>query len=211
VLANIFLHHGLDEWFEREGRPRMKGRCYWMRFADDFVMGCELATDARRIMAVLPKRFARFGLRIHPTKTTLVAFRTPGARQATEDGNGTFDFLGLTHDWTQSRRGCWVIKRQTAGKRIRRTKKSLWRWGRTNRHAPLKDQYQRLCLKLRGHVLYDGLRRNFRMLEGMARYAEKAWRYWLSRRSSTSGIGWEQFQKLLRVSPLPIPKIVHHI
>jgi len=211
VLANLFLHHVLDEWFEREVRPRMKGRCFLIRFADDFVMGCELETDARRIMAVLPKRFARFGLRIHPTKTALIAFRKPDTRQETEDGNGTFDFLGLTHYWTQSRRGCWVIKRKTAGKRIRRTKKSLWRWCRTNRHAPLKDQYQMLCLKLRGHFQYDGIRGNFRMLEGIARYAEKAWRYWLSRRSSKSGIGWEKFQKLLRVYPLPIPKIVHNI
>ncbi len=211
VLANLFLHHVLDEWFEREVRPRMKGRCFLMRFADDFVIGCEWETDARRIMAVLPKRCARFGLRMHPTKTTLVAFRKPGARQDTEDGNGTFDFLGLTHDWTTSRRGCWVSKRKTAGKRIRRTKKALWRWCRTNRHAPLKDQYQMLCLKLRGHFQYDGLRGNFRMLEGIAHYAEKAWRYWLSRRSSKSGIGWEKCQKLLRVYPLPIPTIVHNI
>jgi len=118
-----------------------------MRFADDVVMGCELATAARRLMAVLPKRFARFGLRIHPTKTALSAFRQPGARQDTEDGNGTFDVRGLTHDGMKSRRGGWVIKRKTAGKRIRRTKQSRWRWCRTNRHAPLKDQYQRLCLK----------------------------------------------------------------
>ena len=211
MLANIFIHHVLDEWFEREVRPRMQGRCFLIRFADDFVMGCEVETDARRIMAVLPKRFARFGLRIHPTKTALIAFRKPEARQDTEAGNGTFDFLGLTHDWTTSRRGCWVIKRKTAGKRIRRTKKSLWRWCRTNRHVPLKDQYQRLCVKLRGHFQYDGIRGNFRMLEGIAHYAEKAWRYWLSRRSSKSGIGWEKFQKLLRVYPLPIPKIVHNI
>src|SRR5258706_16355708 len=92
VLANLFLHHVLDAWFEREERPRMKGRCFLIRFADDFVIGCELGTDARRIMAVLPKRFARFGLRVHPTKTTLVAFRKPGAPQDTEEGNGTFDF-----------------------------------------------------------------------------------------------------------------------
>ena len=97
VLANIFLHHVLDAWFEREVRPRMKGRCFLMRCADDFVIGCELETDARRIMAVLPKRCARCGLRIHPTKTALIAFRKPDARQETEDGNGTFDFLGLTH------------------------------------------------------------------------------------------------------------------
>ena len=137
VLANIFLHHGLDAWFEREVRPRMKGRCFLIRFADDFVIGCEVEADARRIMAVLPKRFARFGLTIHPTKTALVSFRKPAGRQETAGmGNGPFDFLGFTHYWTKSRQGSWVIKRKTARKRLRRTKQSLWRWCRTNRHAP---------------------------------------------------------------------------
>jgi len=162
-------------------------------------------------MAVLPKRCARFGLRMPPTKTALIACRKPEARQETEDGNGPCDFLGWTHSWTQSRRGCWVIKRKTASKRRHRTKKSRWRWCRTNRHAPLKDQYQMRCLKVRGHFQYDGMRGNFRMVEGIAHDAEKAWRYGLSRRSSKSGMGWEQCQKLLRVSPLPIPRIVHNL
>jgi retron-type reverse transcriptase len=79
VFAHLFLHHVLDEWFERDVPPRMKGRCFLLRFADDFVMGCALAADARKLMAVLPKRFARFGLRIHPTKTALIACRKPEA------------------------------------------------------------------------------------------------------------------------------------
>ena len=211
MLANIFLHHVLDVWFEREVRPRLKGRCFLLRFADDFCIGCELETDARKILAVLPKRFARFGLTIHPTKTALIAFRKPNAHQASANGNGTFDFLGLTHYWTQSRRGVWVIKRRTARKRLRRTKKSLWRWCRTNRHAPLKYQYQMLCLKLRGYFRYYGIRGNLPLLEEVRRYAEQAWRYWLSRRSSKSAIGWEKFQQLLATYVLPTPKIVHNI
>jgi group II intron reverse transcriptase/maturase len=211
VLANVFLHHVLDEWFAREVRPRMKGRCFLLRFADDFVIGCAREADARRIMAVLPKRFARFGLSIHPEKTALIGFRKPDTRQGPAPGNGTFDFLGLTHYWTQSRRGFWVIKRRTASKRLRRTKKALWRWCRTNRHAPLTYQYQMLCLKLRGHFRYYGIRGNFRLLEEVLRFAEQAWRYWLSRRSSKSAIGWEKFQQLLKTYVLPTPKIVHHI
>jgi RNA-directed DNA polymerase len=211
VLANVFLHHVLDEWFEREVRPRMQGRCFLLRFADDFVIGCEEEADARRIMAVLPKRFARFGLRIHPSKTALIAFQKPDTRKGSADGNGTFDFLGLTHYWTRSRQGFWVIKRRTARKRLRRTKKSLWRWCRTNRHTPLKYQYHMLCLKLRGHFQYYGIRGNFSLLEEVRRQAEKAWQYWLSRRSSKSAIGWEKFQQLLQIYVLPIPKIVHNI
>ena len=165
VLANIFLHHGLDAWCEREGQPRRQGRCFLMRFADDCVIGCEVEADARKIMAVLPKRFARFGLTIHPTQTAFVSFRKPTGHKPAGMGNGTVDFLGFTHDWTTSRQGSWVIKRRTARKRLRRTKQALWRWCRTNRHAPLQDQYQMLSLKLRGHCQYDGIRGNFRLLE----------------------------------------------
>ena len=211
VLANIFLHHVLDEWFEREVQPRLKGRSFLTRFADDFVIGCELEADAQKIMGVLPKRFARFGLRIHPTKTTLVVFRKPKASQASAHGNGTCEFLGFTHYWARTRRGFWVIKRRTARKRLRRTQKALWQWCRYNRHAPLQYQYRMLCVKLRGHFRYDGIRGNFPLLENVRRYAEKAWRYWLSRRSSKSAIDWEKFQKLLALYSLPTPKIVHNI
>jgi RNA-directed DNA polymerase len=211
VLANIFLHHVLDEWFEREVQPRMQGRCFLIRFADDFVIGCEVEADARKIMAVLPKRFERFGLTIHPTKTALVSFRKPTGHKLAGMGNGTFDFLGFTHYWTKSRQGSWVIKRRTARKRLRRTKQALWRWCRTNRHAPLKDQYQMLSLKLRGHFQYYGIRGNFRLLEVIHHYTEEAWRYWLSRRSSKSAIGWEKFQQLLERYILPTPRIVHNI
>src|ERR1700681_1673699 len=96
LLANIYLHEVLDEWFERDVKPRMKGRVFLIRFADDFVIGCEQEADARTIMAVLPKRFARYRLTIHPEKTKLVQFGKP-SREADGSGNGTFDFLGFTH------------------------------------------------------------------------------------------------------------------
>jgi hypothetical protein len=192
------LHPALDEWVERDVRPRLKGRGFLMRFAADFCLGGEREADARQIMAVLPKRFARVGLPMHPEKTAVLAFGKPEARQASAKGNGTFEFLGLTHDWAKSRRGFGVIKRRTASQRLRRTKKSLWRWCRTNRHAPLKYPYQMLCLKLRGHCRYDGSRGDFRLLEDVRRFAEQAWRYWLRRRSSKRAIGWETFPRLLQ-------------
>jgi RNA-directed DNA polymerase len=211
ILAHRCLHHVREEWFEQEVRPRLKGRGFLIRFADAFVIGCELAGDARRIMAVLPKRFARFGLRMHPTKPALLAFRKPEAHHGIAPGNGTFDFLGLTPYWSRSRRGCGVIKRRTARKRLCRTKQSLWRWCHIKRHAPLQYQYQQLCQKLRGHFQYFGIRGNFRLREEVRRYAEKAWRYWLSRRSSQSPIDWAKCQKLLATYVLPIPKLVHNI
>ena len=142
VCANICLPEVLDAWVEQEGQPRMQGRGFLMRCADDGVMGCDVAADARRIMAVLPQRWARFGLRMPPTQTVLSACRKPSAPQALAEGPGTCDVLGWTHSWTRSRRGVWGMKRRTARKRARRTTQSLWRWCRTNRHAPLQDQDQ---------------------------------------------------------------------
>jgi len=128
VLAKIVLHHVLDEWFAREVRPRLKGRGFLTRVAEDFVIGCEREADARRILAVRPTRFARDGFTIHPSKTLWMAFRKPATPHGADPGHGTFDCRGWPHDWTQSRRGDWVIKRRTARKRRRRPKTAWWRW-----------------------------------------------------------------------------------
>jgi len=211
VLANVFLHHVLDDWFEREVRPRMKGRVFLIRFADDAVIGCELESDARRIMAVLPKRFGRFGLVIHPRKTKLVRFSQPNKWEVTDKRNGAFDFLGFTHYWAKSRRGNWVVKRKTAKKRLRRAMRMFWQWCRQNRHLPINEQHEKLSQKLRGYYQYYAVRDNGRMLRKIYRHVERAWRYWLSRRSRKSKIPWKEFGKLGTAYPLPIPRIIHAI
>ena len=211
MIANIFLHHVLDEWYAKEVKPRLAGRSFLIRFADDFIIGCEREEDARRVMAVLPKRFSRFRLTIHPEKTTLVDFRKPGTKKDSESGNGTFDFLGFTHYWGKSRRGYWVIKRKTMGKRLNRAIRKLWQWCKKNRHMLLKEQHRKLRQKLNGHYQYYGIRGNFDNLKVVRKETERAWQYWLSRRSQESRIPWEKFQKLLVKYPLPRPRIVHSI
>jgi RNA-directed DNA polymerase len=142
---------------------RIKGRCFLIRFADDFVIGCEWEADARRVMEVLPKRFGRFGLTIHPEKTVLTRFSRPKGGRNSAKGRGTFDFLGFTHYWGKSRLGTWVIKRKTRKKSLRRFLKALWVWLRRNRHIPLKEQHKMLSTKLRGHYQYYGIIGNIRL------------------------------------------------
>jgi RNA-directed DNA polymerase len=212
MLANVFLHHVLDEWFVKDVQPRMQGRCFLIRFADDFIIGCEREADAHRVMEVLPKRFTRFRLTIHPEKTALIAFKRPPSRDQSAGGTGTFDFLGFTHYWAKTRRGYWVIKRKTVGKRLRRFMKEIWTWCRENRHEPLKEQYRTLCSKLRGYYQYYGIRGNFTMLEVVFEHTERAWQYWLSRRSHTGHLNWQKFEGFLRQKlPLPKPRIMHNI
>jgi RNA-directed DNA polymerase len=165
VLAPRLLHPGLEDWWERDVRPRQQGRCGLRRFADAFCSGWERAADARQSMAVLPKRLARLGLTMHPEKTALLACGQPAARQPAATGNGPFAVLGLPHSWAQARRGWGVSKRRTARQRRRRTKQSRWRWGRATRHAPVPYQYPRLCLSWRGPLRSSGMRGHSRLCE----------------------------------------------
>ena len=209
ILANIYLHYVLDEWYLKEVRPRLRGRSKLVRFADDFVISFEQEADAQRVMAVLPKRFARFGLMIHPEKTKLIAFRKPAANTTAGKGKGTFDFLGFTHYWARSRFGYWVIKRKTASKRMRRAMKRHWQCCRDNRHLPLEEQYKALCQKLRGYYQYFGVRCNMQQLKVLYKHMEEAWKYWLSRRSRKGTVSYEKLEKLRLILPLPKPRIVH--
>lgn len=212
LLANIFLHYVLDEWFMQTVKPRMKGRCFLIRFADDFIIACELEEDAHRVMAVLPKRFGRYALSVHPTKTKLVEFRPPTHRGKRVDEEHSFNFLGFTHYWAKSRRGYWVIKRKTMRKRLSRFVKGVWRWCRNNRHERIQDQYQALCRKLRGYYQYFGIRCNYKALKRVYEKARKAWRYWLRRRSHKGKVNWEQFVgSIFDKLPLPKPRIIHNI
>ena len=118
-LANVYLHEVLDQWFEREVRPRLRGRAFMIRYADDAVLCFEHEEDAKRVMAVIGERFAKFGLRLHPEKTRLVRFGSPNRRaQPDGQGPGTFDFLGFTHYWGRTRRGLVCIKRRTASQSV---------------------------------------------------------------------------------------------
>ena len=211
LLANIFLHHILDEWFVRDVKPRMTGRCFLIRWADDFVIGFENESDARRVMEVLPKRFGKFELTIHPVKTRLISFRPPTQRTGKGKGENTFDFLGFTHYWGKSLKGNWAIMRKTAQKRMRRAKKAIWTWCRDNRHEPLARQHETLVSKLRGHFQYYAVRKNSRCLHDMREFIRHAWKYWLSRRSGRSWIPWENYEKILKEFPFPQPRIIHYI
>lgn len=210
LLANVYLHHALDTWFMQEIRPRLRGRSLLIRYADDFVVVCELEEDARRVMAVLPKRFERYGLTLHPEKTRLVQFTRP-TRGNPPKVSGTFDLLGFTHRWGLSRRGKWVVQRRTSRKRLSRALKAISEWCRRHRHLPVKEQHKALAAKLRGHDAYYGITGNGRQLALLRRWVERIWRKWLDRRSNRAKMTWPTFGILLRRYSLPGPVVVHSV
>ena len=212
LLSNIYLHKVLDEWFEAEVKPRLVGQALLIRFADDFVVVFQRESDARRVLEVLPKRFGKYGLRLHSDKTRLVRFERPrrsepGESQPPEEPR-SFDFLGFTHYWDKSRRGKWVVKRKTAPDRINRFLRQLNAWCRGNRHKPLAEQHVELLSKLRGHYGYYGIIGNSKALSSLHHWTKRIWLKWLGRRSRRPNrLSWERFNLLLERYPLPNPRI----
>jgi group II intron reverse transcriptase/maturase len=202
LLANIYLHEVLDVWFEKEVKPRLRGSAFLVRYADDFVMGFALEEDARRVMEVLPKRFEKFGLKIHPDKTRLVEFKKPTEPRDPKGGPGSFDFLGFSHYWGKSKTGNWVVKRKTAKSRLSRALKSIGEWMCKHRHRPIPEQRRTLNQKLVGHFRYYGITGNSKALGRYRNEVVRRWRNWLNRRSQHARMCWKRMTKLLAKYPL---------
>jgi RNA-directed DNA polymerase len=206
VLANIYLHEVIDEWFHRDVLPRLNGRARLVRYADDLLMVFAQKDDAKRVFDVLPKRFGKYGLALHPDKTRLVDFRRRD--RGNPAGPGTFDFLGLTHHWGVSRNGRWIVKQRTAKDRLSRALHRVRTWCREHRHEPVRAQQQSLARKLRGHYGYFGVTSNYQGIDRFYRETRHAWHKWLCRRSNAGYVTWERMLALLERFPLPRPRIM---
>jgi group II intron reverse transcriptase/maturase len=211
LLANVYLHYVLDVWFEQVVKPCLQGRAFLVRYADDFVMGFACEGDARRVLDVLPKRFGKYGLTIHPDKTRLVPFVRPPSRPPTTGPAGvvppgSFDFLGFRHFWSRSKKGFWVVKRKTAGSRLQRALQRIADWCRRNRHLPVGEQFQALWRKLQGHFrYYGGVVGNGRALWCFRTRVQEIWRKWLSRRGGKGRLPWTRMAEILKRFVLPTP------
>lgn len=203
LLANVYLHEVIDKWFADEVSPRLRGRAQLVRYADDFVIVFAREEDARRVMDVLPKRLAKYGLAMHPTKTRLIQFRPPGPGRGEP---GTFDFLGFTHFWAKSRKGRWVVKRKTASGRFARALKRIATWCRLHRHHSVREQHRHVSQAVRGHYGYFGIIGNSFAIARFADRASYIWMKWLQRRSQR-GVSQERVRARLRRFPLPPPRI----
>jgi group II intron reverse transcriptase/maturase len=208
LLANIFLHEVLDTWFVRDVAPRLRGEAYLCRYADDFVIVFKHEHDARRVMEVLPHRFGKYGLTIHPDKTRLIRFERPGGSGG--DPEGDLPLLGFSLYWGKTRKGHWVVQAKTHRTRISRALRHAAQWCRYHRHRPMRWQRIMLSKKLQGHYAYFGVVGNSRALNSVYRGVKGAWFKWLARRSNRSRMTWARMTLLLAHHPLPRPRIVHY-
>lgn len=212
LLANVYLHYVLDEWFEQEVKPRLRGRAFEIRYCDDFILCFQYREDAERVLRALAKRFARYGLSLHPEKTRLLEFGRGAAANARRRGEkkpATFDFLGLTHICARSRRGRFTIHVRTMHKRLQRGFKHISDWCQRHRHEPVAAQGEMLKAKLRGHYQYYGRPTNYRRLWQFYRGVRRIWKKWLNRRTRGNTLNWATYAQLLERHPLLRPYIAH--
>jgi RNA-directed DNA polymerase len=218
LLANIYLHEVLDEWFVRDVRLALEGHAELFRFADDFVVLFARKHDAERFLAVLPERFGKYGLTLHPDKTRMVPFQRPDRVDNDDDRPGTFNFLGFTHYWGLSRKPVpkgqpttskrWFAMQKTAKDRLNRALRRFSEWCRWHRHDPLNTQHLMLVKKLKGHYGYYGITGNFPALAQVFYAVKRIWRKALARRSQQR-LPWTKMARILERFPLPSPRVVH--
>jgi group II intron reverse transcriptase/maturase len=205
LLANIFLHEVLDRWIEHDVRPRLEGKVRCIRYADDFVLLFEHEGDARRVMTVLGKRFERFGLELHPEKTRMLSFDSPGLGKKRAQRERSFDFLGFTHFWATSRNGRWIVKQRTAKDRLSRSLKGVKERCARTMHWRVSEQHEGLCRALRGHFNYFGITGNGDSIRTFRHEAERIWGRCLARRNGQR-FAWQRFTRTLTRFRLPRPR-----
>ncbi|GJM63252.1 hypothetical protein PEDI_38040 [Persicobacter diffluens] len=205
LLSNIYLHHVLDEWFCEQIQPLLKGKSTIVRYADDFVLGFDNASDADRVMRVLQKRFEKFNLELHPDKTKIINLKSERG-----EGERGFDFLGFTHFLSASRNGKMILKRKTASKKLNLSLVKMQDWIKSNRHRKLDEIIYELNLKLRGYYNYYGITFNSRSLHAYYHHVRRMLHKWLNRRGGRPAWNWERYNRLITEwRPLLKPKIYH--
>jgi len=214
ILANIYLHYVLDDWFDQVVKAHIKGFCGIVRYADDFICVVQFANEAIRVEKALNNRFNKYGLELHPIKSRIISFgryEQENAKRQKRRTN-TFDFLGFTHFCDKTRSGSFMVGRKTSRKKFRTKMKEMNIWLKSIRNVQqLKDWWKILQSKLRGHFQYYGISGNYASISKYYQLTVRLTKKLINRRSQKQSMNWEQFNQYLAKYCLPKPKIMFNL
>jgi len=211
LLANIYLHYALDLWALRWRRREATGDMIFVRYADDFIVGFQHGSDARRFLDEMRERLRKFALSLHPEKTRLIEFGRFAAERRRRRGLGkpeTFNFLGFTFICGKTRAGKFQIKRKTRRDRLQAKLKMVQEEMRRRMHEPIPDQGTWLYYVVSGYFNYHAVPTNTRALVTFRTEIARRWRRVLIRRSERTKLSWKQMKQLVDTW-LPQPRILH--
>lgn len=207
ILANIYAHYALDEWVNGMVKGHCKGNVEIFRYADDAVICCENAKDAERIRTTLPKRLAKYKLKLNKDKTKIIKFN-----RFEKNNSSSFDFLGFTFYLGLTKRGIVVPKLKSSGKKLRNKLTKVNLWCKENRSDyPLLELWETFCRKLRGHVQYYGVSFNYKAVQGFIFKSVRIFFKWINRRSQKKSMNFDKFALFLLKFPPPKSKICHRL
>ncbi len=212
ILANIYLHYILDQWFEKKVKPCFKGYSAMFRYADDVVFCFQKGEEARKFFEVLKKRLARYGLKISESKSKIIQFGRYADENMRKRGKkpDSFDFLGFTHYCDKTRSKKFKVGRKTSRKKFIQKAKAMNEWLRRVRNlVKLKDWWKVFRIKLIGHYRYYGISGNYQAIKKFYRLAVNLGFKWINRRSQKKSYNLKSYFKFLEYNPLPLPKIYH--
>ena len=211
LLANVYLHYVFDLWADRWRRQHAHGDVILVRYADDYIAGFEHEDDARRFLADLRDRLAKFCLELAPEKTRLIEFGRYAAERRNARGLGkpeTFGFLGFTHICAKTRNGRFSLKRITNSKRMRAKQHQVKDELKRRRHHPIPEQGQWLASVVRGHLAYYAVPGNRDAVAAFRSRVTRDWHEALRRRSQRSRLDWKRMNRI-ETRWLPPAKIMH--
>lgn len=212
VLANVYLHYVLDNWFDVIGKRQCQSECYLIRYADDFVCCFQNEYEAKVFRQKLEERFAKYGLELAEEKTKILEFGRFARQNRKRRGEGkpdTFDFLGFTfYCGMDTKKRFFRCRVKTSRKKLRSKIKTMKEWIKNHREIPLELIFETLNAKLRGHYQYYGVTDNTRETKLYLNVTKKLLFKWLNRRSQKKSYTWETFNDgLLKTFPLLEPSI----
>ncbi|MCX7123684.1 MAG: group II intron reverse transcriptase/maturase [Gammaproteobacteria bacterium] len=200
ILANIYLHHVIDEWFEHIKQTHIHGRADLIRYADDMVFCFEHMSDAKRFYEALPKRLNKFGLTLHPDKSQIIAAGHYAAQRAHAESKrlATFNFLGFTCYWGKTKSGYWRLKFSSRKDRFAAKLKGLRKYLRENLNTYNTQETLKAAVSvIRGWVNYHNISDNHKRVKSFVHHSRMIIFQWFNRKGGQKKMTWTRCNAIL--------------
>lgn len=205
ILANIYLHHVIDKWFDEINRSSLRGRAEMVRYADDMIFIFQYQKEAERFYKVLPKRLNKYGLALHDDKSQLLPAGHIAALKACQSGGRlpTFNFLGFTCYWGKMRKGYWRLKFTSRKDRFAAKLKGLRDFLWKNLNSDKRQTLNTVISVVRGWVNYHGISDNQRRVGQFIHQSRRIIFRWFNRKGGRRRLTWEKLALILKMLGYP--------